>query len=148
MCIRDSYLANYNVSNKKDLQPIGGTAIYPLGVYSTKVKDIKDLKPVSYTHLDVYKRQLIGHDLEAVADTKHRNTGFEYLGVYGRRAGLEHGGRAASQNNRLRILGQDLVDRHGMRDQLGVHACFAHAAGDELGVLGAEVDDKHRTVCH
>ena len=35
-----------------------------------------------------------------------------------------------------------------MRDQLGVHACFAHAAGDELGVLGAEVDDKHRTVCH
>ena len=50
--------------------------------------------------------------------------------------------------NRLRILGQDLVDRHGMRDQLGVHACFAHAAGDELGVLGAEVDDKHRTVCH
>ena len=31
------YLANYNVSNKKDLQPIGGTAIYPLGVYSTKV---------------------------------------------------------------------------------------------------------------
>ena len=52
------------------------------------------------------------------------------------------------QNNRLRILGQDLVDRHGMRDQLGVHACFAHAAGDELGVLGAEVDDKHRTVCH
>ena len=43
--------------------------------------------------------------------------------------------RAARQNNRLRILGQDLVDRHGMRDQLGVHACFAHAAGDELGVL-------------
>ena len=30
------YLANYNVSNNKDLQPIGGTAIYPLGVYSTK----------------------------------------------------------------------------------------------------------------
>ena len=45
-------------------------------------------------------------------------------------------------------LASDLVDRHGMRDQLGVHACFAHAAGDELGVLGAEVDDKHRTVCH
>ena len=30
------YLANYNVSNNKDLQPIGGTAIYPLGVYSTE----------------------------------------------------------------------------------------------------------------
>lgn len=38
------YLANYNVSNNKDLQPIGGTAIYPLGVYSTKVKSIDDIK--------------------------------------------------------------------------------------------------------
>ena len=44
------YLANYNVSNKKDLQPIGGTAIYPLGVYSAfdkdgkpRYTDIKDL---------------------------------------------------------------------------------------------------------
>lgn len=44
------YLANYNVSNKKDLQPIGGTAIYPLGVYSTKVKDIKDLKQGDHRH--------------------------------------------------------------------------------------------------
>ena len=38
------YLANYNVQNKQNLQPLGGVAIYPLGVYSTKVKDIKDLK--------------------------------------------------------------------------------------------------------
>lgn len=37
------YLANYNVSNNKDLQPIGGVAIYPLGVYSDKYKDIKDI---------------------------------------------------------------------------------------------------------
>ena len=35
------YLANYNVSNKKDLQPIGGTAIYPLGVYSTKTNQAR-----------------------------------------------------------------------------------------------------------
>lgn len=37
------YLANYNVKNNKDLQPIGGTAVYPLGVYSTKVKNIGDI---------------------------------------------------------------------------------------------------------
>ena len=37
------YLANYNVSNNKDLQPIGGTAIYPLGVYSTPA-DIDEAK--------------------------------------------------------------------------------------------------------
>jgi D-methionine transport system substrate-binding protein len=30
------YLADYNVSNKKDLVPVGATAIYPLGLYSKK----------------------------------------------------------------------------------------------------------------
>ncbi|MEE1297046.1 MAG: MetQ/NlpA family ABC transporter substrate-binding protein [Bifidobacterium sp.] len=40
------YLANYNVANHQDLQPIGGTAIYPLGVYST----FKDGQPV-YTNI-------------------------------------------------------------------------------------------------
>lgn len=30
------YLADYNVSSDEDLQPIGATAIYPLGLYSTQ----------------------------------------------------------------------------------------------------------------
>jgi D-methionine transport system substrate-binding protein len=30
------YLANYNVTSKDDLQPIGSTAVYPLPLYSTK----------------------------------------------------------------------------------------------------------------
>lgn len=30
------YLANYNVTNDDDLQPIGATAVYPLPLYSTK----------------------------------------------------------------------------------------------------------------
>jgi len=30
------YLADYNVSNKKNLVPVGATAIYPLGLYSKK----------------------------------------------------------------------------------------------------------------
>ena len=37
------YLADYNVSSDEDLTPIGATAIYPLGLYSTKVTDVKDL---------------------------------------------------------------------------------------------------------
>lgn len=36
------YLANYNVQNNQNLQPLGGTAIYPLGVYSA-TKDGKAL---------------------------------------------------------------------------------------------------------
>ncbi|MDF7664058.1 MetQ/NlpA family ABC transporter substrate-binding protein [Bifidobacterium sp. ESL0763] len=37
------YLADYNLKNHKDLQPIGGVALYPLGVYSTKAKSVKDV---------------------------------------------------------------------------------------------------------
>ncbi|MFF2372561.1 MetQ/NlpA family ABC transporter substrate-binding protein [Agromyces sp. NPDC058110] len=38
------YLADYNVSADEDLVPIGSTAIYPLGLYSTKVDDVADIK--------------------------------------------------------------------------------------------------------
>ncbi|MGG7465541.1 MetQ/NlpA family ABC transporter substrate-binding protein [Plantibacter sp. YIM 135347] len=38
------YLAQYNESAKQDLTPIGSTAIYPLGLYSTKVKSVKEIK--------------------------------------------------------------------------------------------------------
>ncbi|PWJ47856.1 D-methionine transport system substrate-binding protein [Quadrisphaera granulorum] len=37
------YLANYNVTAGDDLQPIGATAIYPLPLYSTSVKDVASL---------------------------------------------------------------------------------------------------------
>ncbi|MBS1675288.1 MAG: methionine ABC transporter substrate-binding protein [Actinobacteria bacterium] len=37
------YLAQYNVKAGKDLQPIGATAIYPLGLYSKKYKSVKEI---------------------------------------------------------------------------------------------------------
>lgn len=37
------YLAQYNVASGKDLQPIGSTAIYPLGLYSKKFKDVTSI---------------------------------------------------------------------------------------------------------
>ena len=37
------YLANYNVTNDQDLQPIGATAIYPLPLYSSKYSSAGDL---------------------------------------------------------------------------------------------------------
>ncbi len=37
------YLADYNVSNDDDLVPIGSTAIYPLGVFSTKHEKLEDI---------------------------------------------------------------------------------------------------------
>lgn len=38
------YLANYNVSSSSDLVPVGSTAIYPLGLYSTKYKSVDDIQ--------------------------------------------------------------------------------------------------------
>jgi D-methionine transport system substrate-binding protein len=38
------YLAEYNVASKQDLAPIGATAIYPLGLYSTKHNDLADIR--------------------------------------------------------------------------------------------------------
>lgn len=37
------YLADYNVSNDKNLVPIGSTAIYPLGLYSKKYTSTDDI---------------------------------------------------------------------------------------------------------
>lgn len=37
------YLADYNVSNDGDLVPIGSTAIYPLGLYSTQYGSVEDI---------------------------------------------------------------------------------------------------------
>ncbi|MFT4234521.1 MAG: MetQ/NlpA family ABC transporter substrate-binding protein [Microbacterium sp.] len=37
------YLADYNVSADDDLTPIGATAIYPLGLYSTKYDDVDSI---------------------------------------------------------------------------------------------------------
>ncbi|KAA9111450.1 MetQ/NlpA family ABC transporter substrate-binding protein [Microbacterium rhizomatis] len=37
------YLATYNVNSDDDLQPIGSTAIYPLGLYSTKYASVADI---------------------------------------------------------------------------------------------------------
>lgn len=37
------YLADYNVSADDDLQPIGATAIYPLGLYSEKYESVEQI---------------------------------------------------------------------------------------------------------
>ncbi|BAR06351.1 NLPA lipoprotein [Scardovia inopinata] len=37
------YLANYNVKNNQNLQPIGGTAVFPLGLYSKNYKKVSQI---------------------------------------------------------------------------------------------------------
>ena len=49
---------------------------------------------------------------------------------------------AAAEDDRLRVLGQQLRGRDRVRDDLAVDVRLADAAGDELRVLRAEVDDE------
>ena len=59
-----------------------------------------------------------------------------------RRLGLGGRGRAAGEDDRL---GRERADRgvvRGARQDLGIHAGLAHPPRDQLGVLGAEVEDQ------
>ena len=77
---------------------------------------------------------------------KTGHTGLEQLGVDLRGARRVHGGRTAGEDDGRGLLGQHLFGGEGVRHDFGVHVGFAHAAGDELRVLGAVVDDEDRPV--
>ena len=85
----------------------------------------------------------LGHRLEAVADAEHRQAEVEQRGIQLRGALGVDTGRAAGQHDGLRVLGLDLLDGRGVRDDLGVHPRLADPASDQLRVLRAEVDHQH-----
>ena len=88
--------------------------------------------PPSWTHMVIC----------AVADAEHRHAGLEHDLRRARAAGLDGRGRPARQDHRLRL---DALERRlGLleRDDLGIDAGLAHAPGDQLGDLAAEIDDE------
>ena len=82
-------------------------------------------------------------ELEAVADAEHRHPGGEQAIRRGGRARGVDRGRAAGQDDRLGLAGQDLCRRHRGRHDLRVHVALAHPPGDQLRVLCAEVHHQH-----
>jgi len=82
------------------------------------------------------------HGLLAVADAKHRHARAEDRRCRLRRAGLMHGCRAARKDDG----GRPLLGEHGLglvvRHDLGIDAGLAHAPGDQLRHLAAEIDDQ------
>ena len=91
--------------------------------------------------------QSLRHRLEAVADAENRDAGVEQRRVDRRRTLGVDGRRAARQDHRGRLSGDDLRDRHRVRDDLAVDVGLAHPARDQLRVLRAEVDHQHRGAC-
>ena len=83
--------------------------------------------------------QGLGHGLESVADAQDRHSGVEEGRINGGGAvGVDRGGATGEDDGR-RLLVQHGGGIHGVGHDLGVDTGLAHAAGDELGVLGAEV---------
>ena len=80
--------------------------------------------------------------LLAVADAEDRNFQLEHRGGRARRLGLGGRGRPAGENDRLRRERPDRGGIGGARQDLRIHAGLAHPPRDQLGELGAEVEDQ------
>jgi hypothetical protein len=99
-----------------------------------------ELPPTGVRHLATERP---GHRLEAVADPENRYAGGEEGRIDLGRPGFVHAGRAAGQDDRGRLPGEHLGHRHRVRDDLRVDLRLPDPAGDQLGILRAEVDDEN-----
>ena len=86
--------------------------------------------------------------LHAVADAEDGGAAGEHAGVESRGAVGVDGGGAAGEDDAPRLEAPDLGEGVGRRDEQAVDAGVAHASGDELGRLGAEVHDEDDLVVH
>ncbi|KAF0806036.1 cytosine deaminase [Alcanivorax xiamenensis] len=86
--------------------------------------------------------QLLGHGLHAVADAQHGHALFEGRLGGARGLGGGDGFRAAGEDDAFGVELGDVLGGGVEGADLAVDADFAHAAGDQLGVLGAEVEDQ------
>jgi len=90
--------------------------------------------------------QLRGHGLHAVANAEHGHAHVEhFLGRF-RTFDVVNRFGSAGENHGLRREALDLLRIDVARIDLGVHAEFTHAASDQLGVLGAEIEDQNAIV--
>ena len=83
-------------------------------------------------------------ELRSVADAERRNAELEHLGIDVRGTFGVHRGRAAAEDQRVRVARAHLRRRHAVADELRVHAALAHAPRDQLRVLPAEIHHQHR----
>jgi hypothetical protein len=85
------------------------------------------------------------HELRAVADAEDRDPASPHGWIGFRCILVVDGVRAAAEDDGLRAAPLQLIEWGVVRQQLGVDVELAHAAGDELGELAAEVEHDHRS---
>jgi hypothetical protein len=87
--------------------------------------------------------QLHRHQLVAVTDAQHRDAELEDARIHPVGVLGVHRSRATGEDDAHRRLGADLVGGDVAGDDLGVDPRLADPPGDQLGVLGPEVEDQH-----
>jgi hypothetical protein len=80
--------------------------------------------------------------LHAVADAEHRPAELQDRRLEGRRVRIEHAGRSAGEHDAGRIPGLDRRRAEIRRMDLAVDAQLAQPARDQLGELGAIVENE------
>ena len=99
-----------------------------------------------------FATKLLRHGLHAVANAQHRHTQGKYRCRRAVGAVFVHAGVAARQNHALERavcrVGTHPVIAHIAGVHLAVHMGFPHAARNELGYLGAEIEDENFGVLH
>ena len=86
--------------------------------------------------------QLRRHGLHAVADTQHRYTTVKHDLRCLRRITSGNRFRPAGQDKAHGFKRTDILDIHIVGIDLTIHAEFAHASCNQLGVLGTEIQDQ------
>jgi hypothetical protein len=87
--------------------------------------------------------ELVDHELHPVTDAQDRDPEVEQLLAERRGAIRVDRGGAAGEHQSLRPALLDPLERRVVREQLAEDAALADAAGDQLGVLTAEVEDEN-----
>ncbi len=101
------------------------------------------LAPTGGSHL---ASQVTGQQLGAIADAQNRHAQFVHVGVdAGGSVDVDRAGPAA-EHDAGRGPGGDLGGGDRVGDDLAVDPGLAHPPGDQLGILGAEVDDQDRVL--
>src|SRR5437870_11650071 len=85
--------------------------------------------------------ELVSEELHAIADAEDREAGLEDVRGGLRGACVVHGCGAAGEDEAARVEALDLLPGSVVGDQLAVDMALAHPAGDEHGVLRAEIED-------
>ena len=84
------------------------------------------------------------HALLAVADAEHWHARLEDRRRHLGRAFLQHAGGAARKDDGFGLVFGKRLFRRGIGHDFGIDVRLAHAPGDQLGELAAEIDDQDK----